>query len=74
MKLYVSAAKTVNIVKGKFAGNTATLLTPAQYDAQKDYLDYQFKQDNYRFYSKPGKEQYTWKWYAVPYGDRLEVK
>ncbi len=65
MKIYIKANQSyVNHISLK----DCKILTQNQYEAQKNYLDYQFKKDGYRFYSKPGKEQYTWLWYAVPYG------
>ena len=67
----ITSSKKVKATGGRFAGVSATILSPAQYEAQKDYLDYQFKENDYRFYSKPGK-QYSWTWYAVPYAGRLE--
>jgi uridine kinase len=45
----------------------ASVISQAQCDSRKN-LTKQFKKDGHTFYSAPGKEQYTWNWYAVPYG------
>jgi len=60
--------KTTKISSGEFKGTSATVISQAQYNAWSNGMSYQFKQDGYRYYSKPGEKQYTWKWYAVPYG------
>lgn len=69
MKVYVKASKTIKIGPGKFEGTDAKLLSEAEYESQKKNLDYQFRRDGYKFYSKPGK-QYSWTWYAVPANEK----
>jgi len=56
--------------KGKEYEITATLISNAQYESRinrNESLTYQFKDNGYRFYSKPGKQQYTWDYFCVQY-------
>jgi hypothetical protein len=46
----------------------AQVIDDTTYEQKKSKLTYQFKEDGYKVYSEPGHEQYTWNWYAVPYG------
>lgn len=82
MKRFIHSSASIlassNVVlsspNGKHTNIKAKIIDDATYNRKKNNLTYQFKQDNYRVYSEPGKEQYTWNWYAVPYGDRLNEK
>lgn len=63
----ISSSKKIKATKKKIE---AKILTEGELSRFKD-TTYQFKEEiggvKYRFYSKPGKEQYTWDWFAVPY-------
>jgi len=60
----------ITVSSGKYKGIKATIISEAMCKSRKN-LTYQFKEQDHRFYSKPGKEQYTWEWFAVPYGKAI---